>query len=160
MKVTIAFLKPTFVIYPFELQVIDGIRDKSKFWTDCKCWSGHPAPASLADDECWLVTTDWSQATSLLLSPLTTCNVSCPRGFVAISRHHNWAHCSRAGLSGSFHYFTNKFCLFKCLRRARKMFKANPLRAESESWTLPMGAYAEWRALLRPARLLRGEKWK
>ena len=57
--------------------------------------------------------------------------------------------------SGSFHYFTNKFCLFKCLRRAGKIFKANPLRAESESWTLPMGAYAEWRALLRPARLLK-----
>ena len=81
------------------------------------------------------------------------------RGALLLSRAITVEHTAAAQTgSGSFHYFTNKFCLFKCLRRAGKIFKANPLRAESESWTLPMGAYAEWRALLRPARLLRGEK--
>ena len=80
--------------------------------------------------------------TAPLLAPFTTCNVSCPRaqGFVAISRHHSSA---GPGYQALFHF--NKFCLCKCLPRAGKIFETNPLRAESESWTLPMEAYAEWR---------------
>ena len=90
------------------------------------------------------------------LAPFTTCTVSCPRaqGFVAISRHHSRALLQRCWtwLPGSFS-FQQVLFMQMFTQSWQNIWETNPLRAESESWTLPMAmeAYAEcwmetWRA--------------
>ena len=150
-------LKPTFTTFNYPLHtalnvVIYGIRQRQfQAPTDGICGLGHPEQSILADDGgWWLVTTG---PPPLSYSPPVMFPV---RGLGPVALLLSRAiteHCSSAGLccQALFHFY--KFCLCKCLPRTRKIFETNPLRAESESWTLPMGAYAEWRALFRPGGL-------